>query len=149
MCAAGSSYGGYIVNWINGQTRRFRCLVAHAADFDLAASYYDTEELWFPEWELGRPWEDRSEYERWSPHLWVKEWRTPTLVTHGELDYRVGVNHAHSTFTALQRLGVDSKLLLFPDEGHWVLKPKNSKLFHDVVLSWIEGHLARRTAENP
>jgi dipeptidyl aminopeptidase/acylaminoacyl peptidase len=149
MCAAGASYGGYMVNWMNGHTHRFRCLVSHAGDFDLTASYYDTEELWFAEWELGRPWEDRSEYERWSPHLFVKEWRTPTLVTHGELDYRVGVNHAYATFTALQRLGVESKLLVFPDEGHWVLKPKNSKLFHDVVLSWIEGHLARRSAENP
>jgi dipeptidyl aminopeptidase/acylaminoacyl peptidase len=150
MCAAGASYGGYMVNWMNGHTRRFRCLVAHAGDFDLAASYYDTEELWFPEWELGRPWEDPAEYERWSPHRFVKEWRTPTLVTHGELDYRVGVNHAYSTFTALQRLGVESKLLVFPDEGHWVLKPKNSKVFHDVVLSWIEDHLAARSsAENP
>jgi dipeptidyl aminopeptidase/acylaminoacyl peptidase len=149
MCAAGASYGGYMVNWMNGHTRRFRCLVAHAGDFDLGASYYDTEELWFPEWELGRPWEDRSEYERWSPHLFVKAWRTPTLVTHGELDYRVGVNHAYSTFTALQRLGVESKLLVFPDEGHWVLKPKNAKVFHDAVLTWIEEHLARPSAENP
>jgi dipeptidyl aminopeptidase/acylaminoacyl peptidase len=79
----------------------------------------------------------------------VKEWRTPTLVTHGELDYRVPFTETIATFTALQRLGVESKLLLFPDEGHWVLKPKNSKLFHDVVLSWIDGHLARRAAENP
>jgi dipeptidyl aminopeptidase/acylaminoacyl peptidase len=143
MCAAGASYGGYMVHWMNGHTRRFRCLVAHAGDFDLEASYYDTEELWFPEWELGRPWEDRSEYERWSPHLFVKEWRTPTLITHGELDYRVTVTQALSAFTALQRLGVESKLLVFPDEGHWVLKPKNSKVFHDVVLGWLADHLGR------
>jgi dipeptidyl aminopeptidase/acylaminoacyl peptidase len=146
MCAAGASYGGYMVNWFNGHTRRFRCLVAHAGDFDLEASYYDTEELWFPEWELGRPWEDRSEYERWSPHRFVSEWRTPTLVTHGELDYRVNAAQALSTFTALQRLGVESKLLVFPDEGHWVLKPKNSKVFHEVVLGWIADHLARPAA---
>jgi dipeptidyl aminopeptidase/acylaminoacyl peptidase len=154
MCAAGGSYGGYMAHWINGHTARFRCLVAHAGDFDLGASYYDTEELWFPEWELGRPWEDRTEYDRWSPHLFVKAWRTPTLVTHGELDFRVTVAQGLSAFTALQRLGVESKLLVFPDEGHWILKPKNSKVFHDVVLSWIADHLARPAAtaaspENP
>ncbi len=142
MCAAGASYGGYMVNWINGHTRRFRCLVAHAGDFNLESSYYDTEELWFPEWELGRPWEDRSEYERWSPHRFVGAWKTPTLVTHGELDYRVNVAQGLSTFTALQRLGVESQLLVFPDEGHWVLKPRNAKLFHEVVLRWLGDHLA-------
>jgi dipeptidyl aminopeptidase/acylaminoacyl peptidase len=146
LCAAGASYGGYMVNWMNGHTERFRCLVAHAGDFDLEASYYDTEELWFPEWELGRPWEDRTQYERWSPHRFVKAWRTPTLVTHGELDYRVTITQALSTYTALQRLGVESKLLVFPDEGHWILKPKNSKVFHDVVLSWIGEHLTRATS---
>ena len=146
LCAAGASYGGYMVNWMNGHTERFRCLVTHAGDFDLEAAYYDTEELWFPEWELGRPWEDRTQYERWSPHRFVKAWRTPTLVTHGELDYRVTVAQALSTYTALQRLGVESKLLVFPDEGHWILKPKNSKVFHDVVLSWIGEHLARATS---
>ena len=154
MCAAGGSYGGYMVNWMNGHTGRFRCLVAHAGDFDLGASYYDTEELWFPEWELGRPWEDRTEYDRWSPHLHVKAWKTPTLITHGELDFRVTVTQGLSAYTALQRLGVESKLLVFPDEGHWILKPKNSKVFHDVVLSWIAGHLGRPPAaaagpENP
>ena len=143
LCAAGASYGGYMVNWINGHTDRFRCLVTHAGDFDLEAAYYDTEELWFPEWELGRPWEDRTLYERWSPHRFVQRWRTPTLVTHGELDYRVTVTQALSTYTALQRLGVESKLLVFPDEGHWILKPKNAKAFHAVVLGWIGDHLSR------
>lgn len=143
LCAAGASYGGYMVNWMNGHTDRFRCLVAHAGTFDLEASYYDTEELWFPEWELGRPWEDPAPYERWSPHRFVKAWRTPTLVTHGELDYRVTVTQALSTYTALQRLGVESRLLLFPDEGHWILRPKNARVFHAVVLSWIADHLGR------
>jgi dipeptidyl aminopeptidase/acylaminoacyl peptidase len=143
LCAAGASYGGYMVNWMNGHTGRFRCLVTHAGDFDLEAAYYDTEELWFPEWELGRPWEDRTAYERWSPHRFVQAWRTPTLVTHGELDFRVTVSQALSTYTALQRLGVESKLLVFPDEGHWILKPKNSKAFHAVVLGWIADHLSR------
>jgi dipeptidyl aminopeptidase/acylaminoacyl peptidase len=140
-CAAGASYGGYMVHWINGQTDRFRCLVAHAGNFDLEFAYYDTEELWFPEWELGRPWEDRAQYDRWSPHLHVHRWQTPTLVTHGELDYRVTVNHAHAAFTALQRRGVPSKLLVFPDEGHHVLKPRNARAFHEVVFGWIREHL--------
>jgi dipeptidyl aminopeptidase/acylaminoacyl peptidase len=143
LCAAGASYGGYMVNWMNGHTDRFRCLVSHAGDFDLEAAYYDTEELWFPEWELGRPWEDRATYERWSPHRFVERWRTPTLVTHGELDYRVTVTQALSTYTALQRLGVEARLLVFPDEGHWILRPKNARVFHDVVLAWISDHLGR------
>lgn len=142
MCAAGASYGGYMVNWINGQTDRFKCLVTHAGDFDLEAAYYDTEELWFPEWEMGLPWERPEAYARWSPHRFVQNWKTPTLVTHGELDYRVTVTQGLSTFTALQRRGIPSKLLVFPDEGHWITKPKNSKVFHDVVLSWLTEHLA-------
>jgi dipeptidyl aminopeptidase/acylaminoacyl peptidase len=136
-CAAGASYGGYLVNWINGQTDRFRCLVAHAGDFDLEMSYYDTEELWFPEWELGRPWERPEDFARWSPHRFVDRWKTPTLVTHGELDYRVTVTQGLGTFTALQRRGIPSKLLVFPDEGHWIAKPKNAKVFHDVVFAWL------------
>ncbi len=143
MCAAGASYGGYMVNWINGHTDRFRCLVVHAGDFDLEMSYYDTEELWFPEWDLGGPAYERPEaYARWSPHRFVSAWKTPTLVTHGELDYRVTVTQGLATFTALQRRGIPSKLLVFPDEGHWIAKPKNAKAFHDVVLAWLSEHLA-------
>jgi dipeptidyl aminopeptidase/acylaminoacyl peptidase len=141
LCAAGASYGGYMVNFMNGQTNRFRCFVTHAGDFNLEAAYYDTEELWFPEWELGLPWERPDVYRTWSPHTYVAAWKTPTLVTHGELDYRVNVAHAYSAFTALQRRGIHSKLLVFPDEGHWVLKPRNAKLFYDVVLEWIGDHL--------
>jgi dipeptidyl aminopeptidase/acylaminoacyl peptidase len=141
MCAAGASYGGYLVNWINGQTDRFRCLVAHAGDFHLEMAYYDTEELWFPEWELGLPREAPEAYARWSPHRFVDRWRTPTLVTHGELDYRVTVTQGLATFTALQRRGIRSRLLVFPDEGHFVAKPRNAKIFHDAVLGWLSEHL--------
>jgi dipeptidyl aminopeptidase/acylaminoacyl peptidase len=142
MCAAGASYGGYMVNWINGQTDRFRCLVAHAGNFDLEAAYYDTEELWFPEWELGRPYEDPEPFTRWSPSRFVARWKTPALVTHGELDYRVAVTQGMSAFTALQRRGIESRLLVFPDEGHWILKPRNSRRFHQEVFAWIDRHLA-------
>lgn len=148
MCAAGASYGGYMVNWINGQTDRFRCLVAHAGDFDTHASYYDTEELWFPEWEMGGPaYENPEAYDRWSPRRFVSRWKTPTLVTHGELDFRVTVTQGLSTFTALQRRGIPSKLLVFPDEGHWILKPRNAKVFHDEVLGWIDRWLAAGPAQ--
>jgi dipeptidyl aminopeptidase/acylaminoacyl peptidase len=142
MCAAGASYGGYLVNWINGHTGRFRCLVTHAGDFDLTAAYFDTEELWFPEWEMGgTPFERAEQYRQWSPSRFAGLWKTPTLVTHGELDYRVAVSHAFSTFTALQRRGVSSRLVVFPDEGHWVLKPRNAKAFHDEVFGWIHTHI--------
>jgi dipeptidyl aminopeptidase/acylaminoacyl peptidase len=142
-CAAGASYGGYMVNWINGRTDRFRCLVTHAGDFDTTSAYYDTEELWFPEWEMkGTPWERPEAYRRHSPSTLVDRWRTPTLVSHGELDYRVTVTQGISTFTALQRRGVESRLMVFPDENHWVLKPRNTRVFYEEVLGWIERHLA-------
>ncbi len=141
LCAAGASYGGTMVNWINGQSDRFRCLVAHAGWFDLAAGYTETEELWFPEWELGIPWERPEAYARQSPSTFVKRWKTPTLISHGELDYRVTVTQGLAAFTALQRRGVESRLLVFPDENHWVLKPRNTRVFYEEVLGWIERHL--------
>ncbi len=147
MCAAGASYGGYMVNWINGHTDRFRCLVTHAGDFDLASAYFETEELWFPEWETGLPWERPESYARWSPSQFVARWRTPTLVTHGEKDYRVPVSQGLSTFTALQRRGVPSRLVVFPDENHWILKPRNAKVFHDEVLGWISRGLSPAPAQ--
>ncbi len=143
LCAAGASYGGYMVNWINGQTDRFRCLVTHAGDFDTASAYSDTEELWFPEWEMkGTPWERPEAYARSSPSTFVKNWKTPTLVSHGERDYRVAVTQGLSTFTALQRRGVESRLLVFPDENHWVLKPRNTRIFYQEVFAWLDRHLA-------
>jgi len=148
-CAAGASYGGYMVNWINGHTDRFRCLVTHAGEFDSFAAYFDTEELWFPEWEKGLPWERPEAYRRESPSTFLASWKTPTLVTHGELDYRVTVTQGISTFTALQRRGVESRLLVFPDENHWILKPRNSRVFHEEVLGWIGRHLADPAPPSP
>jgi dipeptidyl aminopeptidase/acylaminoacyl peptidase len=139
VCALGASYGGYMINWMNGHTDRFRCLVAHDGEIDLQASYYATEELWFPEWEFGgTPWERAETYERWSPAASVGRWRTPTLVVHGARDFRLPETEGFATFTALQRRGIPSKLLYFPDENHWVLKPRNSVFWHETVLAWLE-----------
>jgi dipeptidyl aminopeptidase/acylaminoacyl peptidase len=146
LCAAGASYGGYMINWINGQTDRFKCLIGHGVTFDLQAFYYDTEETWFAEWELGRPDLDPAGVDRWSPRRFVARWKTPTLLTHGELDYRVTVTQGLSTFTALQRRGIESRLLVFPDENHWILKPRNSRRFHQEVFGWLDRHLAPKPA---
>jgi dipeptidyl aminopeptidase/acylaminoacyl peptidase len=142
-CALGASYGGYMVNWIAGQTDRFRCLVSHDGEFDLRAGYYTTEELWFPEWDQGgTPWERPENYERWSPHRFVDRWKTPMLIVHGALDYRLPETEGIAAFNALQRRGVPSRFLHFPDENHWVLKAKNSILWHDTVLAWLKRWLA-------
>ena len=139
MGAAGASYGGYMVNWILGHTDRFKALVSHAGVYNLESMYGVTEELWFPEWEFGGPpWENEEIYERLSPHKYAKNFNTPTLVTHGELDFRVPIGEGFQLFTALQRRGIPSRLLYFPDEGHWVLKPQNSKLWHQTVLEWLD-----------
>lgn len=143
---AGGSYGGYMVDWILGHNNdprfRFRALVSHAGVYNLTSMYGATEELWFPEWEFkGTPWTNRAMYERWSPHMFVQNFKTPTLVTAGELDYRVPYTESLQLFTALQRQGVESRLLLFPDEGHWVLKPQNSQLWYHTVLGWFDKHL--------
>ncbi|MFN7931398.1 MAG: S9 family peptidase [Blastocatellia bacterium] len=136
--AAGGSYGGYMINWLNGHTDRFKALVSHASIFN-AESMYATEELWFQEWEWkGAPWDTSSTYKKWSPHLFVKNFKTPTLVVHGELDYRVPIGEGLQLFSSLQRRGVPSKLLYFPDEGHWVLKPQNSELWYKTVLDWFD-----------
>jgi dipeptidyl aminopeptidase/acylaminoacyl peptidase len=139
MGAAGASYGGYMVNWILGHTNRFKALVSHAGLFNLHSMYGATEELWFPEWEFGgTPWDKPELYESLSPHRFVKNFATPTLVSHGELDYRVPIGEGLQMFTALQRRGVPSRFLYFPDEGHWVLKPQNSKVWHQTVLEWFD-----------
>ena len=138
MTALGASYGGFMINWINGHTKRFKALVCHDGNLDERMAYYDTEELWFPEWEHGGlPWEKPEGYTKHNPIDFVKEMVTPTLVVHGSLDYRVVDTQGMSTFTALQRKGVPSRFLHFPDENHWVLKPQNSKLWHEEVLAWI------------
>jgi dipeptidyl aminopeptidase/acylaminoacyl peptidase len=144
MAALGASYGGYMINWINGKTDRFKALVCHDGNLDERMAYYDTEELWFPEWEHGGvPWEKGEGYAKHNPIDLVKNWKTPTLVIHGALDYRVVDTQGMSTFTALQRKGVPSRFLHFPDENHWVLKPQNSKLWHEEVLAWIDRYTRR------
>src|SRR5215470_6006727 len=136
--AAGGSYGGYMVDWILGHTDRFKALVSHAGVYNLT-SMYATEELWFADWEFkGTPWDNPELYTKWSPHLSAEKFKTPTLVVHGELDYRVPVGEGLQLFSTLQRKGVPSKLLYFPDEGHWVLKPQNSELWYKTVLDWFD-----------
>ncbi|KAJ3043957.1 hypothetical protein HDV00_003484 [Rhizophlyctis rosea] len=141
VAGLGASYGGYMINWINGHTDRFACLVNHDGIFDTRSTYYSTEELWFPEFEFGgRPDQKRAAklYEKWNPAAYVKKWKTPTLVIHGEKDYRLPVTEGLSTFTALQRKGVPSRFLRFPDENHWVLKPANSLRWHKEVMEWLD-----------
>lgn len=142
VCAAGGSYGGYLVNWILGHTERFRCLISHAGVYNLTSEYGATEELWFPEWEFqGTPWTNKEMYERWSPHNFAFRFKTPTLVIHGQLDFRVPVEQGLELFTALQRQGVPSKLLYYPDEGHWILKPQNAELWYRTVHAWLASYL--------
>jgi dipeptidyl aminopeptidase/acylaminoacyl peptidase len=140
VAALGASYGGYMINWIAGNwSDRFKCLVAHDGNLDERFAYFATEELWFPEWEHGgTPWDNPDGYAKHNPVDFVKNWKTPTLVVHGGKDYRVVETGGFATFTALQRLGIPSKFLYFPDENHWVLKPQNSVLWHDTVLDWLD-----------
>ena len=145
VAAAGASYGGYMINWINGKTDRFRALVCHDGNLDERMAYFDTEELWFPEWEHGgTPWTNPQSYTKHNPIDLVKNWKTPTLVIHGGNDFRVVETQGMGTFTALQRKGVPSRLLHFPDENHWVLKPQNSQLWHREVLRWMDRYTGNR-----
>lgn len=138
FAAAGGSYGGYLVNWILGHSDRFKALVSHAGVYDLKSMGGETEELWFVKWEFGgMPWEKPEMYQRWSPSNFVENFKTPTLVVHGEMDYRVPVGQGMQLFTGLQMREVPSKMLLFPDEGHWILKPQNSMLWYNSVLEWV------------
>jgi dipeptidyl aminopeptidase/acylaminoacyl peptidase len=139
MAAAGGSYGGYMTNWILGHTNRFKCLVTHAGVFDLRSEAESTEELWFPIWEFGgMPWDNPEGYDKFSPSKFTQEFRTPTLVIHGELDYRIPYTQGLQLYTALQLHKVPSQLLVFPDEGHWVLKPQNSALWYKTFLDWVD-----------
>ena len=139
VCALGASYGGYMVNWIAGSwPDRFACLVNHDGIFDNRMMYYATEELWFPEWEHGGTYFDNPQgFEKHNPANHVKQWKTPMLVIHGALDYRVPDTQSLATYTALQRRGIPSRLMHFPDENHWILKPANSILWHDTVNAWL------------
>jgi dipeptidyl aminopeptidase/acylaminoacyl peptidase len=145
-CAAGGSYGGYMMNWIEGNwPDRFKCIVEHDGVFDARAMAYETEELWFDEWEHGgHPYyETPAEYEKWNPVNYVQNWRTPMLVVHSEKDFRIPYTQGIAAFTALQRRNIPSRLLVFPDENHWVLKPKNSVQWYDEVFGWFARYLGR------
>ena len=144
-CALGASYGGYMANWVEGHTDRFKCIVSHDGMFSPESAYGTTEELWFNEWEFkGRPWDyygkpdAENPYRKWSPALAAKNFKTPMLVVHGQLDYRLDVSEGYQMFTTLQRLKVPSKMLYFPDEGHWVLKPQNARLWWKTVNDWVD-----------
>jgi len=137
--ALGASYGGYMANWILGHTDRFKCIVSHDGTFNTESAYGTTEELWFIEWEFKGPlWKNRELYRKFSPHLFADKFKTPTLVVHGQNDYRLDVSQGFDLFTTLQRLKVPSKMLYFPDEGHWVLKPQNSRLWYKTVNDWVD-----------
>jgi dipeptidyl aminopeptidase/acylaminoacyl peptidase len=141
MAAAGGSFGGYMVNWMAGHTNRFKALVSHAGIFNLEHMYGATEEIWFTEWEMGGPfWKPKAmdeNYRRWSPHLAAQNFRTPTLLIHGEQDFRVPYYESVAMFTALQRQGIPSRFVIYPDEGHWILKPQNARLWYGEVLGWL------------
>ena len=144
-CALGASYGGYMANWILGHTNRFKCIVTHDGMFDPESAYGSTEELWFNEWEFkGKPWDyygrpdSENPFRKWSPALSAKNFKTPTLVIHSQLDYRLDVSEGYQLFTTLQRLKVPSEMLYFPDEGHWVQKPQNSQLWYKTVNAWVD-----------
>ncbi len=142
-CALGASYGGYMMNWIEGNwSDGFKCIVNHDGVFDTRGMAYSTEEQWFTDWENGGPYfAVPDKHERFNPVLHVNKWKTPMLVVQGDLDFRIPTTQGLSTFTALQRRGIDSKLLVFPDENHWVLKPANSVLWHHTVIGWLDQHL--------
>ncbi|MCR6655492.1 MAG: S9 family peptidase [Opitutus sp.] len=140
MASAGASYGGYMMNWFQGHTDKFRTLITHCGVYDFISMYGTTEEVWFDEWEHGIPWET-PDFEKFSPHRFAANFKTPNLIIHNELDFRVPLNQGLSLFTTLQRKGIPSKLLVFPDEGHWVLKPQNSELWHRTVFDWLAEYL--------
>ncbi len=147
FAAAGGSYGGYMMNWMMGHSQRFRAMVCHAGVYDLRSMGGETEELWFTRWEFGgMPWETPEVHERWSPSNFVRDFKTPTLVIHGELDYRVPYGQGLQLFTALQSQKVPSKLLLYPDEGHWIGKPQNTMLWYKSFIDWVTEWTAKKSA---
>ncbi|MBA3335724.1 MAG: S9 family peptidase, partial [Acidobacteria bacterium] len=144
--AAGASYGGYMVDWILGHNTdprfKFKALVSHAGVYNLESMAGATEELWFVKYEFkGMPWENPVNYQKWSPHKFAGNFKTPTLVTAGELDYRVPVDQSLQLYTALQLNNTDSRLVVFPDEGHWILKPQNSEFWYGQVFDWFGKYL--------
>lgn len=146
MAAAGASYGGYMMNWFQGHVQEFRCLVNHCGVYNFHSMYGTTEELWFDEYEHGVPWET-PEFDKYSPHRYAASFQTPMLIIHNELDFRVPISEGMQAFTTLQRKGIPSRLLIFPDEGHWVLKPLNSELWHQTVFEWLAQWLGDETVK--
>lgn len=139
MAALGASYGGYMINWLNGHTTQFKCLVNHCGIYSQHAMHSGTEEMFFTEWEMmGTPWTNKEMYDKFSPDTYAADWKTPTMVIHGGKDYRVPYQQGLQTFSTLQRLGVESEFLFFPDECHWVLNPANSVVWHENVISWLD-----------
>ncbi len=138
--AAGASYGGYMMNWFQGHTDRFKALITHCGVYNLESMYGTTEEVWFSEWDHGIPWRDLDQL-KWSPHKYAANFKTPNLIIHNDLDFRVPLSQGMELFTALQRQGVPSRLVMFPDEGHWVNKPRNSERWHQEVFAWLEEYL--------
>ena len=154
-CALGASYGGYMANWILGHTNRFKCIVSHDGMFDAESAFGSTEEDWFNIWEFkGNPWDyygkpdEQNPFREWSPSLYAKSFKTPTLVIHSQLDYRLDVSEGFELFDTLQLLGVPSKMLYFPDEGHWVLKPQNSQLWYKTVNAWVDQWIAEAASSH-
>jgi len=150
-CALGASYGGYMANWVLGHTERFKCIVSHDGMFNAESAFGSTEEDWFNIWEFkGHPWDyygkpdAENPYRKFSPSMYAKNFKTPTLVIHGQKDYRLDVNEGFQLFDTLQLLGVPSKMLYFPDEGHWVLKPQNSQLWYKTVNDWVDQWTAKK-----
>ncbi len=144
-CALGASYGGYMANWVLGHTNRFKCIVSHDGMFDAESAFGSTEEDWFNIWEFkGNPWDyygkpdSENPFRKWSPSLYAKNFKTPTLVIHSQMDYRLDVSEGFQLFDTLQLLKVPSKMLYFPDEGHWVMKPQNSRLWYKTVNDWVD-----------
>ena len=157
-CALGASYGGFMANWVLTHTDRFKCIVTHDGMYNPQSAYGTTEEMWFNEWEFrptgpggvvggtkpAQPWDffnatnENDPFRKWSPMLHIKAAHTPTLVIHSQRDFRLDVSEGFQMFTALQRLGVPSRMLYFPDEGHWVLKPQNSQLWYETVGDWCD-----------
>jgi dipeptidyl aminopeptidase/acylaminoacyl peptidase len=139
MAAAGASFGGYMMNWFQGHTTRFKTLITHCSVYNFESAYATTDELWFDEWEHGGPpWKDRHSYEKFSPHRYAANFKTPMLVIHNDLDFRCPIGEGLQLFTTLQRLHIPSKMVNFPDEGHWVLKPANSAYWHKEVFAWLK-----------
>jgi dipeptidyl aminopeptidase/acylaminoacyl peptidase len=146
IAAAGGSFGGYVVNWVEGHNDhprvKFKTLVSHAGVYNLTSGYGSTDELWFFEWEFkGTPWANPGMYAKWSPHAHAMNFKTPMLIIHGGIDYRVPATEGLQMFTALQRQGVESRLLYFPDEGHSVQRPLNVEIWYDSIIQWLDTHL--------